>query len=816
MSKRFLTILALVAMLIAAMAGSAFAAPTKWVGTTDNDWNKAANWDSGLPSATNDAVFDKSADVKVTATIEVEKITINASLAGVTITPNNGVELKVKDAAGITANSNLTIAGAGLVLDAGVNPVVLTVAAGAVLNFAGPVNAAASTMQKAGDGALVFSGNTAPTTPVALEVAAGNVFLAKGGLVGAINIDANGEDVALAVSGDATMSTAGDLTITDADSVVITIAEGAKLTLADSLVFADALTGGATEFIIDGTLEAAKGSTPYDFTEEVLEINGALDLKDATVVGVISGDGAISTVFDLTFTEDVTVSADISGRGNVLIDNNAEVEFVATNTYEGQTTVAGGTTLKIHGKENLGTGALTVEGTFLVLEGDAVLPNTVILMAGNKFEVSADATLAITNVLFSNETMDKEGEGKLILSGTAVSAPSTGVRDAIKVTKGTVVISSDKAAGAGDLNVLTGNTLEIAPGLTLTNKIDIAANGNLGVQISDGQAAFKLDGSTIDFAGDVNIVTVTEGSVTKDQQFLVIDAATPGTIDYTALTNLKPVDAAGSALPFTPSKTTDASGEKLYFTATKNMDFPVIGEADKLEFEVSSDVTINIAVESMSELRSPDFKAANPALSLDIKVSGKQLVLTGKAPAVSGDFTFDVMVIASGDAETDGFASERKEFTMTVTEESVTPPVSEDSKIDGTPVADKENGTYSISAILYRNGMLAANEAVTGHLDGTAAARRGANYTSDQTTDAAGKATFSFTGIEEDTYSFYVTDASGARLFGPMPVTDFEAGVVPPVSSDDWGSGSSGCDAGFGLFALLAGVGAAVVLRKKD
>jgi hypothetical protein len=110
-----------------------------------------------------------------------------------------------------------------------------------------------------------------------------------------------------------------------------------------------------------------------------------------------------------------------------------------------------------------------------------------------------------------------------------------------------------------------------------------------------------------------------------------------------------------------------------------------------------------------------------------------------------------------------------------------------------------------------------ANKAVTFTLtpvESSVAARNAATPVSKTVdADAQGFATWTFTNLEKVEYSLKVTDPDGAQI-GNARTFDFsDGGTVEPPASGSGGGG--GCDAGFGLFGLLAAAGAAALLRRK-
>jgi Synergist-CTERM protein sorting domain-containing protein len=87
----------------------------------------------------------------------------------------------------------------------------------------------------------------------------------------------------------------------------------------------------------------------------------------------------------------------------------------------------------------------------------------------------------------------------------------------------------------------------------------------------------------------------------------------------------------------------------------------------------------------------------------------------------------------------------------------------------------------------------------------------GAAISHTEAADAQGYATWTFTGLAAGQYRVTATDPDGTQIGDTLNVTVSGSGGGGTVS----GGSSSGCDAGFGAFALLAAAAGAVVLRRK-
>src|SRR5258708_1794916 len=106
------SLLLLIILLVSSQSGSAQS--TSWKGTTNVNWNNAANWTNGIPDATKDVIvgdanFTGINQPKVNVASTVKSITIGGAVA-TTVTMTRG--LTISGNLIINANGTLTHPGA--------------------------------------------------------------------------------------------------------------------------------------------------------------------------------------------------------------------------------------------------------------------------------------------------------------------------------------------------------------------------------------------------------------------------------------------------------------------------------------------------------------------------------------------------------------------------------------------------------------------------------------------------------------------------------------------------------------------------------
>ena len=467
--------------------------------------------------------------------------------------------------------------------------------------------------------------------------------------------------------------------------------------------------------------------------------------------------------------------------------------------------------------------------------------------------------------VFSSIGYDSQGDATF---NTVAVAPNTHVTTALHIINGKARIENERALNLGDIVVGNGGfvatrpILSIRNGLKMTNSIEFTNQSTFQTELIDGNlsegtnVASAVEVGKVFYSTDyvaspssANVGTsgivynrvafndLSAGTVTKGNDFQLMKATSYTNYDAP---KVEPYEWDGQVkAPFDPY----FSLTYLYFKATHNIDVPTFGTPSLTAVKPGAGYTITIPVTSTTGL-----KAASETLfnlpGATVAISGSNLLITGNAPALAegettATYTYRVSVNTNGAVASDTLGYEGyKEYTLKIDPNAgggTDPEKTTQDFIDGMSATEKAklvdgvNFITSAGVVIGTQNWTSTSSSITGYVldvDDNGNVTVVSTYNG-QTIDAVledadgnvvktvtatvtdGKATFSFTGLdtlENGTYTLKGKNLDGKDVAVTLKI---EGGEV--IGS----SGSSGCDAGFGAFALLA-LGAAVVLRKKD
>lgn len=337
-------------------------------------------------------------------------------------------------------------------------------------------------------------------------------------------------------------------TVVDNNSVVV-------LSNSTGLGSGDAVFSNGSALALDGTLGDLSVPNALFMTGSGLGGAGAIQniFGKNTITGLVTLTGTTYIFRDGSTSLDLAGGvAETGGPNQLWLQGLGELILSAAGSYTGGTGVdAGRLTLSNNtgagsGIVAIGAGAdlnldgsagdLTVandlilagsgpsgKGTVVNAVGNNTLTGTLILLTNVDFVTAAGTKLNLAGTITDSGNilgLTARGDGTLQLSGTG------NYSGANNVFGGNLLLTSSTGAGSGLISVLTGATLQISGGLTVSNAIRLSGDGPGGagaLQVLDGdniiQGAITLtDNSTIALSGTSTLLVsgvIDDGALDK-------------------------------------------------------------------------------------------------------------------------------------------------------------------------------------------------------------------------------------------------------------------------------------------------------------
>ncbi|EGL54906.1 outermembrane transporter [Methylophaga aminisulfidivorans MP] len=375
-------------------------------------------------------------------------------------------------------------------------------------------------------------GNAAIGDTVAITNA-GNFILTGsdetiGSITGAGNINLNNN----------TLTTGSDGTSTTVSGVIS--GPDGRLTKEGAGTFtlsgANTYTGATT--INAGTLQAANASA-LGKNSAVTVNGGSLDLTTDLSIGSLAGAGNVTLNANTLTTggnnSSTTYSGVLSGNGALIKQGTGTTTLSGTNTYTGGTTINDGT-IRIGAADNLGSGALTLDGgTLQTTASFTSNRGTTLGASGGSFNIDTGITLSESGNISGSGRLSKTGEGTLTLSGTNTYTGGTTIND------GTLQIGNGGTSGTLGTGNVTNNSA-----LVFNRSDDSSYTGVIsgtGTVTKDGAGKLTLSGNNT-YSGTTTI---------SDGTLQVGNGGTSGTLGNGNVTN-------NSALVFNRSDDSSYNG----------------------------------------------------------------------------------------------------------------------------------------------------------------------------------------------------------------------------------------------------------------
>jgi fibronectin-binding autotransporter adhesin len=428
-----------------------------------------------------------------------------------------------------TFSQNATLSGANTI----------DVASGCNLVITGNISGTGGSLTKIDSGTLTLSGSNTYTGGT--TISAGTLAVPAASGLGSGNLSLNG----------GTLQANGSFTFTYPVAVssasAISVNSGSTLSLSGVLSGSENLTvggGGALSLsntgntysgkmtVNSGGLQVAASSLP-PLANLVLDSGGALTVSGSNTVKTISGAGGITLnsggTIIITDGNGNTLAGVIQGSGSLTLNSDTLIISGTSNTYSGQTTIAGGTLQA--GANNAFSSASAV-----MIDANATLSlgsysNTIGGLLGSGSVTLQTPSVLTVNIASGSNTfsgsitgsggLTVSGGGTLVLSATLNANTYSG---ATSITAGTLEAEANSLSTSSAVTISSGAYLQISganqiPSLsgsgnvtlddTLTIESDLA-NTFSGVIQGTGGLTFSGSGSlslsaVSTYSGDTNI-----------------------------------------------------------------------------------------------------------------------------------------------------------------------------------------------------------------------------------------------------------------------------------------------------------------------
>jgi Synergist-CTERM protein sorting domain-containing protein len=575
------------------------------------------------------------------------------------------------------------------------------------------------------------------------------------------------------------------------------------------------------------------------------KLGSTLDIKTG-LFAIYDNQNSTGTVHSI-------VSGDVIGKGG-LEANDEALDNIKTvvevhgnkNTYEGGTWIYTDAVVSFYRQNSLGTGPIVGEGGEVELASAGSnwidLPNKIELSHqtdGLTFDVPADKLVKQTlGVAYTDSLLNKTGLGELVLAGKGVGSGRGDVnwinsaRVALLASQGTVVLDHNEAAGHGGISVADGAAVRAFNGFSGDNAFYLSdANATPTVDsvigaVLNGTTPALVTAESFNAQGDFSFQIYPKAPIKKGETLAVLKAdeidvaKASATVTDLSLTK-----------KFTTLAVAEAEGNTLELTAAKDIDVPTI-TATGLAADVDGDIAIVIKVASTTPI-SKSVKVISDIPSQrvsDVDVEGRTFTIKGVAPSAAATYPVRVYVTTTGDwvtdtVDTDGITA-YEDFVLTVggDEGTVTPPPAVNTDSFVVTVSAKTNDAISGTVKVQEIGGTAEDVILNRPFDlklFSVGAEEPVETLTTLDSGDTGTAEFSFAkpaaGFGYGAAYYIVASPKADDTATPALVeyrlADFS--TDPASSTVGGGSSSGGCDAGFGVFALLAATGAVTLLRKK-
>jgi|GEM_PF-2299728 autotransporter-associated beta strand protein/VCBS repeat-containing protein len=320
-------------------------------------------------------------------------------------------------------------------------------------------------------------------------------------------------------------STTATTTVTSDTIYVTNTTDTSVIDVTDGISFSEAVAIAAAD--TTGTQTIVLGSA---LAGQTITLAGNIAINESLVIDADAASGVTFTGSTITVAleqtlainngsgDTATLASIIAGEGNLAKTGDGRLTLSGSNSYEGTTTVTGGT-LAISAASNISTNEVFLSGDVTF----ATAGNTLTL--GNIFTIADDTTV----------TFNQTGSGHLTLSGQVAGGAVGGLL--IKSGGGNMTLANNEELGAnvqinnGTLNAkasvdslgygtvtLAGGTLAFSDAGTFGNAITVSADATIshsanvtlsgeisgsGDLIKSGTGVLTLSGDSANYSGNI-------------------------------------------------------------------------------------------------------------------------------------------------------------------------------------------------------------------------------------------------------------------------------------------------------------------------